>query len=146
MPKLFTVCPFSIASGLLLSGGVHADHLFDCHLLEQQEDESESWIFLVRSVTGGCPQGSILRVFLFNLIMDDLDDEFSYVEQVGRLETRAVNGEEEEDDFHVAKADDPEKFHRNYLEQRDEVPAEESFASAVSDQDDTFYPTFILTS
>ena len=35
-----------------------------------------------REVSGGCPQGSILGVILFNLTTDDLEDEFLRAEQV----------------------------------------------------------------
>ena len=35
-----------------------------------------------RSVTGGCPQGSVLGVFLFNVSTDNLEDDFVQYEQV----------------------------------------------------------------
>ena len=56
-----------------------------------------------RAVTGGCPQGSILGVLLFNLITDDLEDGSLYVELVDRL----VVGldEEEEEDYDTAPPD-----------------------------------------
>ena len=38
------------------------------------------------SVNGGCPQGSILRVFLFNLTTDDLEDESEYVDVARRID------------------------------------------------------------
>ena len=34
-----------------------------------------------RQVTGGCPQGSILGMFLFNATTDDLEDDFLRREQ-----------------------------------------------------------------
>lgn len=58
-------------------------------------------------MTGGCPQGSILGVFLFNVTTDDLEDSSDYVSDPGAdvPELVAVNGRpdpaggrEEEDD------------------------------------------------
>ena len=39
-----------------------------------------------RSVNGGCPQGSILGLFLFNPTMDDLEDESEYVDVAPRVD------------------------------------------------------------
>ena len=39
-----------------------------------------------RHVTGGCPQGSILGVFLFNITKDDLEDGSAYVSSPGAPE------------------------------------------------------------
>ena len=51
-----------------------------------------------RQVNGGCPQGSILGVFLFNVTIDDLEDGCEHVEQEdGPVEEVESNESEEED-------------------------------------------------
>ena len=52
-----------------------------------------------RSVTGGCPQGSILGVFLFNVTTDDLEDDSRYVSDPG------APTPEIDEAFHHAPAD-----------------------------------------
>lgn len=78
------------------------------------------------SVTGGCPQGSILGVLLFNITTDDLEEDSPYV--------ATVSEEYDEEEDH----NDP--FFN--------VPADKSFDSDASfppgqlrsaDQSDTFY-------
>ena len=56
-----------------------------------------------REVTGGCPQGSILGVLLFNLTTDDLEDSSLYVEHVGRPPVGL--DDEEEEDYDTAAPD-----------------------------------------
>ena len=53
-----------------------------------------------KDVFGGCPQGSILGVFLFNLTTDDLEDDFLAFEQ-SRL---SAQGQETEEDGAAAPA------------------------------------------
>ena len=60
-----------------------------------------------RHVTGRCPQGSILGVFLFNLTTDDLEDDSAFVSEVERPDPVGVGGEEEDEDFYGGEADEP---------------------------------------
>ena len=61
-------------------------------------------------MTGGCPQGSILGVFLFNVATDDLEEGSVYVAPVGRP-SPAWEEEEEQDSFYYAVPDtsDPDR-------------------------------------
>ena len=54
-----------------------------------------------RPVTGGCPQGSILGVFLFNITTDDLEDDSAYVSSPGAPPAPM----DEQDSFYEARAD-----------------------------------------
>ena len=53
-----------------------------------------------RPATGGCPQGSILGVFLFNLTTDDLEEDTPFVHQADHPEP-----EEDWNEFYRARAD-----------------------------------------
>ena len=55
-----------------------------------------------RNVTGGCPQGSILGVFLFNVTTDDLEDDSAYTSDPG------APCPEIDEQFHHAPPDNPE--------------------------------------
>ena len=63
---------------------------------------SRSWS-VPRPVTGGCPQGSILGVLLFNLTVDDLEDGSDFVEFVDRPAVGLPD--EEEEDYDTARPD-----------------------------------------
>ena len=60
-----------------------------------------------RQITGGCPQGSILGVFLFNMTTDDLEEGSDYIKQHKRVE---VGNEEDDVDFFHAPPDAPSAF------------------------------------
>ena len=99
-----------------------------------------------RPVTGGCPQGSILGVFLFNLTTDDLEEGSPYAETAGRPDLPAIGEEDEEEDFELAKADDPEEAYAAYFEHEDysfhsfdhRDLMDDSFDTARESPDDTF--------
>ena len=55
-------------------------------------------------MTGGCPQGSILVVFVFNIATDELEEGSDYVAPVGRPSPRWEE-EEEQDSFYNAVPD-----------------------------------------
>ena len=76
-----------------------------------------------RSITGGCPQGSILGVFLFNVTVDDLEDGSAFVSNPGAPEP------EMEEDFYRIPADNPEGF----LDATGH--SDDTFHSALSDPD-----------
>ena len=56
-----------------------------------------------RQVTGGCPQGAILGVLLFNLTTDDLEDDSAYVATVGRPSVGGDDDSEEEEETAEAR-------------------------------------------
>ena len=64
-----------------------------------------------KPVTGGCPQGSILGVFLFNVTTDDLEDDSDYVLPAylppPALDPERVGVDEDEDEDYNAPADAP---------------------------------------
>ena len=91
-----------------------------------------------RPVTGGCPQGSILGVFLFNLMTDNLEDGCKNVVPSTRPDVGVVDGKEE-DDFHAAKADDPEEAYSGYVRRIESPDPNDSFVSALSEQDKSFH-------
>ena len=63
-------------------------------------------MLIPRQISGGCPQGSILGIFLFNVTTDDLDEDSEYISNVARPEVA-----EEDMDFHNARPDpEPEVF------------------------------------
>ena len=81
----------------------------------------------LREVHGGCPQGSILGVFLFNVTTDDLEEESAYVSDPGRPELATDDG------FLNAKADNPEDI---YLPRSQEILSGDSdFHDALTEQD-----------
>ena len=59
-----------------------------------------------RPVTGGCPQGSILGVFLFNVTTDDLEEDSPYILEAERPVIEIDDG------FLNARADNPEDHYR----------------------------------
>ena len=65
-----------------------------------------------RSVTGGCPQGSILGVFLFNITTDDLEDGSSFTSSPGAPMATGPAGEDECESDLDAPADNPEDHYR----------------------------------
>ena len=60
----------------------------------------ESWSELL-AVNGGCPQGSILGVFLFNLTTDDLEDSFMETERTRLNELPQHYQEPRDDPIHL---------------------------------------------
>ena len=54
-----------------------------------------------RTITGGCPQGSILGVLLFNMTTDDLEEDSDFVAPAGRPSVSSIG---EEESFCLAEA------------------------------------------
>ena len=89
-----------------------------------------------RAVTGGCPQGSILGVLLFNMTTDDLEEGSEYVAPSSRPVLESIG---DEDSFCNAQADDSMDrsgelldFYSPDSDEAAEESTDDSFHSAVS--------------
>ena len=85
-----------------------------------------------KEVHGGCPQGSILGVFLFNVTTDDLEEDSTFVSDPGRPEIM------QDDGFLNAPADNPEDNMPSDF-QADDGEVFSDAASTGSSSEDSFY-------